>query len=423
VVSRTISAIENVLVGGSAVDVCLCTLSEPLAKSEVTPFAYMNLGSETYYIGKEVVVFGTSARAGYGKISTYLTVNANVGAATRSFRIDYKKTADSTTTIDDAYGEGGDSGSPSFIVTDGRPGLVGINFAVSGDTTYNYLYCSSIPYYVTALNTLMEPTGYRMIPFTPPTPILGTLRVKEPETFVAGQQAVCQFGLKNYASGVAGNVTMTLTFPSGAAPDSISAPGWVVESVGTDEWRFRKASIASMVTATATATWASFPERASLYVKTTYGADGATEKTFYSDLAPVTSYAEWARFFADPDPVGDSDGDGIGNLLEYAFGGDPHAASWKTVAGNTLMPSIVSEDGQVTLAFPVRSDSALTYTVEYSDTMEEGVWTTEPPVPVTTTTAAFDPAVESYSLRTISYSLGEMPHIFSRVRVTLPDSE
>lgn len=422
--SRTISSIQEVLVGGLPVDVSLCTFSEPLPRSEVVPLAYLNLASESSYLNKEVVTFGSLARAGYGKIKIFQDLQpGGMPTSTRTFRLDYRNTANGTTTPDDAHGEIGDSGSPTFVMTEGRPGLVGIHYAVGGssEATTQYIYDSSIQSYVSQLNTLMAPAGYRMIPFTPISVPLGTSKVKTPATFVAGEEAECQFDLKNLGSGVTGNLTMSLKFPPGAAPDSLTAPGWVVESTGSDEWQFRRGTLASMATVSATAHWESFPARASLFVKVTYGSDGAAEKTHFTDLSPVSSYAQWSQHFPDPDPLEDSDGDGLSNLLEYAFAGDPHHASWKTVAGNDLMPAVKEQAGLVSMTFPVRNDSSVLYEVEYSATMEDGTWSAVPPVPVTSTTLLFESGIEGYSRRTISYSIGEMPHVFTRVRVKLPE--
>lgn len=48
------------------------------------------------------------------------------------------------------------------------------------------------------------------------------------------------------------------------------------------------------------------------------------------DFVPLTTYASWAASYsltgADALPTADPDGDGLTNLLEYAFGSNPKAA-------------------------------------------------------------------------------------------------
>ena len=47
--------------------------------------------------------------------------------------------------------------------------------------------------------------------------------------------------------------------------------------------------------------------------------------------APRTGYEQWALIYSITNPQGDEDGDGVPNLVEYAFGMNPRTASdlWK----------------------------------------------------------------------------------------------
>jgi hypothetical protein len=79
-----------------------------------------------------------------------------------------------------------------------------------------------------------------------------------------------------------------------------------------------------------------------------------------------SNYQQWALIYSIADPYGDEDGDGVGNLVEYAFGMNPRTASdlWK-------MPEIELIGGRFRLSVTAPQDvTDVIYGAEWSLNME-----------------------------------------------------
>ncbi|MEI6675791.1 MAG: trypsin-like serine protease [Verrucomicrobiota bacterium] len=149
-------------------------------------------------------------------------------------------------------------------------------------------------------------------------------------------------------------------------------------------------------------------------------ADGYQMTPVYP-LALAPSYSAWAMGLSDNGYAADPDGDGIPNLLEYAFGGDPAVASQTMPSGVALLPALNVSGSGATVSFPVRDAAAargLTYDVEFSTTLETGSWSLTPPPGFAVVDAPFNPAVPGYLLRSVSFAASNPVH-FCRVRVEL----
>ena len=116
------------------------------------------------------------------------------------------------------------------------------------------------------------------------------------------------------------------------------------------------------------------PENSRLAVN--YLADGVEVEVV--DSGPGTTFEEFNTVIPqgmDASPSGDPDGDGISNLLEYAFGLDPVASD----NAQLPQPQLVTQDGETFLAIsfqrPTNEDrrSDLTYTVQTSSDLQTWV--------------------------------------------------
>lgn len=106
-----------------------------------------------------------------------------------------------------------------------------------------------------------------------------------------------------------------------------------------------------------------------------YGAYGS-----YSDVAELEfcthgDLREWRRAtFGEAENIGlaadsaDADGDGVANLLEYAFGGDPLDSA--SAPSPVLQVSGDGQQASLALTFPRVADPSLVYAVQTADTME-----------------------------------------------------
>lgn len=414
-VERTVQSVTMIPgPNGGSTDVSLARLSAPVGP-KIDFFPYLNLAEESAYPGTELVVFGWDAKVGRGVFKGFVDGSVGGLGETRLFSFDFWELLGNA---DDMYLEAGDSGSPSFALASGRPALVGMHAAVEVSLLRRIMYDTFIPHHVPGLNAVLDPLGYRM---TPAYPLVVELSAEEePATGVRrqGMPASLQINLANLAADDAGNVRLALSFPAGAVPDTlVPSAGWVVAGSTADGWSLRRGGIAAGQAAAVSVGWSALPEMASLKVTATHSSDGSPLRSEVFDLVPAPAYLVWSKDLTDPDPAADPDGDGIPNLLEYAFGGDP-AGGPPVHGGPEVLPVFMLSDGLASLSFPVRSDAGLrgiSYVPEFSDVLQEGSWAAMPAEAFVVDEAMID---TEFALRTLSFPPAG-PHRFYRLRVEL----
>lgn len=96
------------------------------------------------------------------------------------------------------------------------------------------------------------------------------------------------------------------------------------------------------------------------------------------DLNVLESYRSWSSELSNGAVAADPDGDGILNLQEYAFGGDPAVSSQISGGdGGSLLPTLERVSSRVIFNFLRKTDAgdrALSYLVESSPDLSEGSW-------------------------------------------------
>lgn len=159
-------------------------------------------------------------------------------------------------------------------------------------------------------------------------------------------------------------------------------------------------------------------------------ADPTPESEPCAFIFAVGNHASWrASHFTSAEvmddaaagPAADGDHDGVSNLLEYAFGGDPKQGSHKTETGSALLPrqQIVEAAGQKYLAltyFRRKTETypEITYSAEWQTGLSGTAWL---PGGVETSVTSIDDTWEEVTLRD-SISLGQEPKRFGRIKVT-----
>lgn len=110
-------------------------------------------------------------------------------------------------------------------------------------------------------------------------------------------------------------------------------------------------------------------------------------------------------------PQADADGDGVANLLEYAFGTSPRENA------EVLRPVlVVPAGGGLALSYPRRLDAAeITYRVEYSDSLNDSPWLTGSAYVEEVETVPLDATREWVTVRALP---SNGPRHFLRLRVT-----
>jgi hypothetical protein len=424
VVSRTVSAFTPIQDGsGDNTDLALVTLSSPLPAT-VKPFPWLNLGDEASYVNQELIVLGFNARGGRGAIRSFQTFDLDEGGPqgdTRLYDFEYDPASGGD---DDCYLEPGDSGSPTFAMAASEAALVGLHSSVSSPEPTIVNYDTFIPHYIAELDLLLAPSGHRMAPVNFTATTLGIPSASaSPGTLRRSHPGEISFSVGNTGAELTGNLAVTVTFPPGQQPSSLSAPGWVVDSGGSGIWNLRAATLAGGASLAFTATWTDLPDLPAINPVISADSDTAPAVLANPSFILAPSYAEWAEGLALSGQTDDPDGDGVENLLEYAFGGDPESGAISLPGGHPLLPVMTHHGGTVTLSYPERDDAVLrglSYVVETSASPATLAGATTLPAGASSTTAPFSPAVPGFVKRTLTWP-ADGPQRFARVKVALAE--
>jgi hypothetical protein len=411
---------------GNNSDLTICTLDAPLP-STVAVYPYLNLANEAAYHGLELTVLGYYAKGGRASIAGFDDVEFTVpGQGTfksRCLRFEYDTVSGGA---NDCDFQTGDSGSPTFAMVAGQPALVGINGArvPSGSTILNFCTFVPYPHYVTKVDTQLQSSGYRMSPvnFTATTLALPAA-TPSPATLRRLHPGQIDFTVSNSGAELTGNLAVTITFPVGQQPSSLSAPGWVVESAGLGIWNLRAATLAASASLAFTATWTALPALAAINPGISADSDTAPAIIANPSFPLAPSYAEWSTGLAQPGQTADPDGDSLENLLEYALGGDPQSGAMILPGGHPLLPVITHQAGIVSLSYPERDDAVLrgiSYLVETSTSPATLAGAITLPAGAASSTAPFSPAVPGFVKRTLTWP-ADGPKRFARVKVELAE--
>ncbi|HEY4282501.1 MAG TPA: PPC domain-containing protein, partial [Chthoniobacterales bacterium] len=162
--------------------------------------------------------------------------------------------------------------------------------------------------------------------------------------------------------------------------------------------------------------------------------EGTAATITLHDNSPYNStWAQQFPGFVGPatDPLADFNGNGVVNLLEFAFNGDPVAGNF-TRDGVPLLPVISlglyadSDDGNLEKIFPIitfnrRTDAAwLTYVVQTSTALALAPWDSNGAIQVSATSAGMPAGIERVTYRSIHPAQGanRVTPQFLRVQVT-----
>lgn len=406
---------------GGIADVQILKLSAPISPDQgIIPLPYLNLASEALYNNTPITLFGNTLRAGSGVISGFTDFSDPTIDTTRVYTTFYSNFG---TNQDDAYIEGGDSGSPTFATVNGTPALVAVHLA-SGSTPFGFTSLDSfVPEYAPAINTLLAPEGYALIPANTPAITLSTditaanLRQAEP--------ASLDLALRNTSGNSATNPRLNLLFPTTAIPTSVTAPpGWIVENPSPGDYRLRSATLSENSSITATISYSSIPTVLEIPVQATRTADGSESITQTFTLPVTETFGGFVAGLTLTGALDDPDLDGIPNLLEYALGGNPSTNSVLAEGGHPLAPQTSANPGSLTFTHARRTDATargLTYQAEFSQTLEASSWSAALPAGATSTTAPFSPDIPGFEQVTITLPTNSPERNFLRLKVTLEE--
>ena len=413
--SYEVAGEQHVMRNGAYTDLVVGTLATPVDPSTgVLPFPVANLGSNASYLGRDLLVLGKVGKGGTTRYSGFETIPNEVAPFnnTSYAYFDFRIAAGAAT---DIYLEGGDSGSPTLMDEGGQLSLVGIHSSIwNRQTPQGWIIRSDdifLPDYLQEMDAFMEGEGHHIRRrYTDPVDLRISLSPIDP--FVAGYPGELGIAVQATGSGTAHNVTMTLQV-TGAS--WVGGPGWICYQISPDTWSCRRASMSAGFTSNLSAYWASVPASSPVYAGAVGSADGVSQATAAIQVSTSGDpYDDWAAGLSDPSFDADLDSDGLSNLLEYAFGGNPYSAK------DSPHPVLQMVTTGVQLDFPRRTDAAarrLEYIVEYS--LDLRSWTTNPPSGASTSVYPFGaswPGFEQVQIRVDRGSKG-----YARVRVEWAD--
>lgn len=407
---------------GGTSDVLVFRLSAPLTEADrITPLPYLNLANETAYLNTVLTTFGKNTRAGRGRISAFADFSSPMEniERTRTFNFTYSNL---TGNRDDAHFETGDSGSPSFAIVNNRPALVGIHLAISTTFASVTNIDSFVPHYAERINALLAPEGYQLIPAYPDPVTLGTSLTGN--TLREEKSGSLTIELANTSANTATNPTLDLLFPQNAIPDSVTAPGWIVENPAPGDYRLRRATLDGNSATIATASYGSVPVLPEIVVELSHRSDGSQESSETFTVPVQETFAGFVSALSQTGRLDDADLDGFGNLIEYALGGDPASNSATTPQGIRLAPVVSIAGNTFSFSFPRRTDAAargLTYEIQFSETLAEDSFTPTPPTGFTTGAEPYEPDVPGFEKVTITIPADTPEKIFMRLKIGLEE--
>jgi len=152
--------------GAYPTDLFVGELTTPILDTDsIHHYPVGNLPAETDYLGDSILTYGKTARIGAGTVDGFgnliIPLSATDTSVTRAFVFDYDKAGGDA---DDAHGEAGDSGSPTFIMQAGKLVLIGMHSSLFDDEDNNRFRTidAFLPHYIDQINDSIAPSGYQI---------------------------------------------------------------------------------------------------------------------------------------------------------------------------------------------------------------------------------------------------------------------
>ena len=377
----------------TATDLMLCELTERVA-DDISYAPVYNLASiPSSYQNQEYVLSGRFSRAGVatvGGASGFLPsgfgnftgggINQTFGMVTR-FEV--------SGTVDDVRLQVGDSGGPTFSNTATGLALVGIHTAIASVTepegTVHLAIDTFVPFYIDDLDTLMESEGYHITRWDGDEPTLELSLTESDDPVLSDAGVTYTVTIDNVTNREdARNLRVDLSLDAGATFVSASGTGLVVENNG-NTMQVRQAMLTGndSITFSVVVDLPAEPAQA-INFSVSAEADGSNVVAASETTDVIGSYADWASELVDSSSLGDEDGDGVANRIEYMLGRDGGIAEEDPPL--LVGPAITGPELVFVRRTLLDSNSALLEVEESTDLIN---WTIVPESSLTTAAAGF----------------------------------
>ena len=424
VVSRQVTALTAMLNDqGQATDVLIGTLGAPvLPDSGVAFLPYLNLDAEAAYVGQPLIVLGRNARGGRGTIAAVadfggdpVTSGAGINT-TRTYSFNYRMAVGGS---DDAYAETGDSGSPGLVAVGGRAAMVGTHTAVLSALGTITTIDSLLPAYAARINAHLSADGYHLTQVTPKA-VSPAIAQRSPSLVRAGYPFSLVLTVTNPSlTNEAHNLKLNQQWSAPSSAGTGSGNQWIQETVSGSRVLARRGGLpAGDMTEFAISSILHNPGM--LRSTAQLSVDGVSTISNDMDLRVVESYRSWSRLLALPGAADDPDEDGVDNLSEYAFGGDPAVPAQVRPGTSVFLVPVFqpgSGSGSAAISWLQRQDAeerALGYVLESSPSLTAGAWQRATPLSVSASVLDSD-----FEIVTAALPADDRGRGFFRVRVTL----
>ncbi|MFT4546759.1 MAG: hypothetical protein ACI9MB_000704, partial [Verrucomicrobiales bacterium] len=271
---------------------------------------------------------------------------------------------------DDAYLEGGDSGSPAFVETGGVAALVCTHTAAASVGVTQTGISAFVPEYIDELNSVMGGLGYHMTEVNPASVALAVSQQLPAGVVRAGYPFTLSVTVQNQATtDNANNLRIAQSLPAGALSGLVPTGGWVQEPGGGAVTVLRSGLDAAA--ATTASMEITLPDPGSFTSALTLNYDEGAPVASSIPITVIESYLSWSSDLVEAGPSDDPDGDGTANLIEYSSGGDPESGS------TSRNPKTEHSASGAKISYVRRTDAAqrgLSYTVESNATLAGGTW-------------------------------------------------
>lgn len=379
---------------------------------------YLNLPNNNSYLAKPLIMLGTRGKGGSQTSAVFDDITVN-GRLSRTITSVYPSSGSDP---DECHYEIGDSGGPTMIEENGVAAIIGTHSAYTsttllGNTTITN-HATFLPHYINELNAVMEPDGYRMAKAIPGSTTLTLNHQVQAGVIRAGHAFTIDLTLGNTGGTLAENLRLTNVFPGGTSATG-AGTDWFDQSTVTAT-EARKAKLASSSNSTYSLS-VNMPNEGALQHQVTFSSDQFSASTESFNIEVIGSFLSFASGLVDSTATGDSDLDGISNLLEYAFGGNPSVNS-QFFSGTTtpLLPEFANSGGIFRISFIRRKDyvdRAIDYDLESSGAMTNGSWGDASALIVDTNTSSINSEFEIVT-HVLSGAANER---FFRIKITLSE--